>query len=63
METVLVHKIIDLPRILGIGLSKVKQEIASGKLRSIKSGRRRLVTHAALLAWIADREREAEITL
>lgn len=39
----------------------VKIIITRGDLRSIKVGKRRLVTAAALQQWIADRVAEAEL--
>ena len=37
---------------LKLGRSKVYEEIGTGRLRSIKVGRRRLVSEAALVAFI-----------
>ncbi|MEX7470590.1 excisionase family DNA-binding protein [Mycobacterium adipatum] len=42
---------------LGIGRSKVYEELSSGHLRSVKVGRRRLVSEAAIvdyIAWLED---------
>jgi excisionase family DNA binding protein len=55
----LVYSIQDLPKLIGLGLSRVKLEIAAGRLRTIRSGRRRLVPAGALHEWVAEREREA----
>jgi excisionase family DNA binding protein len=40
---------------LGIGRSKVYAEIAAGRLRSCKAGRRRLVPASAIQSYIAER--------
>ena len=45
---------------LGVGRTKVFEEIRSGRLRSFKCGARRLVTPRAIGAWISAREAEAE---
>ena len=37
---------------LGLGRSKVYEELASGRLRSVKVGRRRLVSESALVEYI-----------
>ncbi len=37
---------------LGVGRSKVYEELSSGRLRSVKVGRRRLVSEAALVDYI-----------
>lgn len=40
---------------LGIGRSRLYDEIASGRCRSIKVGRRRLIPSGAISAYVADR--------
>lgn len=40
---------------LGLGRSRLYAEIASGRLRSLRVGRRRLVPAAAVAAFIAER--------
>lgn len=37
---------------LGLGRSKVYEELGSGRLRSVKVGRRRLVSESALIEYI-----------
>lgn len=37
---------------LGLGRSKVYEELSSGRLRSVKVGRRRLISEAALVDYI-----------
>ena len=44
---------------LSLGRSKVYGEIAAGRLRSVKCGRRRLIPAGAIAAFIADGEAEA----
>ena len=39
---------------LGIGKTMAYQEIAAGRLRSIKAGRRRLVPETSLSDWLHD---------
>ena len=46
-------------RIAGLGRSTLYEEITAGRLRSFTVGRRRLVSHDALTAWVRDREAEA----
>lgn len=43
----------DLPRIVGIGRSKLYQDVAAGKLTLKKHGRRSLVTRAELERYVA----------
>lgn len=45
---------------LGFSLSKVEDLIASGQLRSVKVGKRRMITTAHLEAFVAQLEAEAE---
>lgn len=44
-------------RALGVGRSALYNELASGRLRSIKVGRRRLIPSGAIAERIADAER------
>jgi excisionase family DNA binding protein len=37
----------------GIGRTNAYQEIAAGRLRAVKVGRRTLITHDAAEAWLA----------
>jgi excisionase family DNA binding protein len=37
----------------GIGRTNAYQEIATGRLRALKAGRRTLITHEAAEAWLA----------
>ena len=37
----------------GIGRTNAYQEIAAGRLRAVKAGRRTLITHEAAEAWLA----------
>lgn len=46
--------------LLSIGRTRLYQEISSGKLRSFKLGRRRMIPVAAIEDWIVAREAEAE---
>lgn len=39
---------------LGISRAKVYEELAAGRLRSVKSGKRRLIPVAALDEWLAE---------
>jgi excisionase family DNA binding protein len=55
----LAYSVVEGARLLGISYAKTKQEVALGRLRSVKAGRRRLIPAAALREWIADREGEA----
>lgn len=45
---------------IGVTISTLYKEIGSGKLRTFKIGRRRLVSDEALKQYIADREAEPE---
>ena len=39
---------------LGISRAKVYEELAAGRLRSVRSGKRRLIPVGALDEWLAD---------
>jgi excisionase family DNA binding protein len=41
----------------GIGRTMAYAEIATGRLRAVKAGRRTLITHNAAEAWLASLER------
>ncbi len=45
----------------GIGKTKLYEEIAEGRLRTVRVGKRRLVTREALAAWVTLLESEAEV--
>lgn len=47
------------PSVLGIGRTKWFELIASGELRSVKIGRRRLVSEAALAEFVTKLEADA----
>ncbi|MCF7984313.1 MAG: helix-turn-helix domain-containing protein [Thiohalocapsa sp.] len=49
----------DVVQATGLGRSTVYQEIAAGRLKTFKVGRRRLVAPAALTEWAKARESEA----
>lgn len=46
------NQIKDLPARLGIGRSKIYEELASGRLQSVTVGRRRLVPESAIADYI-----------
>jgi excisionase family DNA binding protein len=46
-------RIDDFCRLYGVGRTTAYQEIAAGRLRAVKVGRRTLVTHDAAEAWLA----------
>jgi len=48
----------DAARLIGIGRTMLYEEIASGRLRSAKHGKRRLIAIAAIKDWLAEREAE-----
>lgn len=50
----------DAARLIGLGRTRLYEEIRSGKLRSFKLGKRRLIPITALQEWIAARETEAQ---
>ena len=54
------HGVAEGASLVGISYAKMKQEIAAGRIRSVKAGRRRLIPAQALLEWLADREAEAK---
>lgn len=43
----------------GLGRNSIYDEINSGRLRSFRVGRRRLVSEEAIREWIRDREAES----
>jgi len=48
----LAYSIADAASLAGVGITKIKQAIRRRELEARKAGRRTLVTHAALSAWI-----------
>ncbi len=56
--TPVTYSIADLPDVLKISRSRIFEEIAAERLRSYPVGRRRCVSHQAVLDWINDRENE-----
>lgn len=48
----LMYRLDECPQILGIGRTKVFEAIKSGQLETVMYGRRRLVTAAALEAFV-----------
>ncbi len=46
-------------RLTSVGRTKLYEAISSGALRSLKVGKRRLITVEALRAWLAAAEKEA----
>lgn len=46
----------DAARLLGIGRTRLYEELGSGGIPSFQLGRRRLIRIAALEAWMAARE-------
>lgn len=53
------HGIETLMKRLNVGRSTVFEEIQSGRLRSVKIGRRRLVSETALCEFIAQLDQQA----
>ena len=53
----LLHSIKDGCVLTGFSHMTLYREINAGRLRSVKIGRRRMITPEALKAWISDRER------
>ena len=49
----------EMVRATGLGRTSLYQEIAAGRLRTFKVGRRRLATPAALEQWAADQEKRS----
>lgn len=45
-------KVDDIPRLCGISVAAAYQDIAAGKLRTVKRGRSTLILRADLLAWL-----------
>ena len=52
MHPKVLNSIIDIVARTGLSRSTVYEEMASGRLRSVKVGRRRLITESALVAYI-----------
>ena len=48
----------DAAKIVGIGRTKLYEEIATARLRSAKIGKRRLITVDAIKDWLKAREAE-----
>ena len=47
-----VYRIAELPEIMGIGRSRIYQEIAAGRLRMKKVGKCSLITADAIEKWL-----------
>lgn len=62
MSTISTHPVVlavspaEAARLLGIGRTRLYEELGSGALPSFSLGRRRLIRVAALEAWITARE-------
>jgi excisionase family DNA binding protein len=48
----LAYSIADAASLAGVGITKIKQAVRLRELEARKAGRRTLITHAALSAWI-----------
>ncbi|MGN9837574.1 helix-turn-helix domain-containing protein [Nonomuraea sp. H19] len=59
-EDIRLYRVRDVVRLLGQSRSSVYELIRSGRLKSVKEGRTRLVTAAAIGEYIALLEREME---
>jgi excisionase family DNA binding protein len=51
----------DVTELTGIGKTRLYEEIAQGRLRTVRVGKRRLVTREALGNWVTLLESEAEV--
>jgi len=51
-ETRLLYDIEEVATMVGLGRTRLYEEIRSGRLRSVKVGRRRLVPLAAVERWV-----------
>jgi len=63
-EVVRLNSVKDIVARTGLSRSTVYQEMDSGRLRSVKVGRRRLITESALIDYIeglADASKRAEV--
>jgi len=54
------YQVTDVMRLLGLSRTVIYELIRSGRLRSVKEGRARRITDAAIRDYIALLEREAE---
>lgn len=52
-EAPLLLSVIEVCDLVGLGRTRIYEEIRSGRLRSIKVGSRRLIPRAAIDDWIA----------
>ena len=57
------HSIEQAQERLGVGRSKVFQLVASGELRSVRVGRRRLIPEAAIVDFIARLDEQAGVSV
>ena len=53
------HSVAEVAGAYGVSKVTIYSEINSGRLRSLKAGRRRIITDDALRDWERAREREA----
>ncbi len=59
MNEKLSYSIQDAIEALGVSRQKIYNEMASGRLKSFRIGRRRFVAHGSIIEYINDRVREA----
>jgi hypothetical protein len=62
METKLAYPAVEAFKIVGLGRTRGFEAIKSGALKSYALGRKRMVSHSALEAFVAARESEAQGT-
>lgn len=58
-DVVLLYRVADVVRVLNLSRSEVFDLLRTGRLRSVKQGRVRLIPAAALREYVALLEREA----
>lgn len=54
MNTPISYTIEEAVKITGLGRTRLYQELKSGRLPAVKLGRRTLIPHSSLQAWLDD---------
>ena len=60
LDAPVLYRVTDAMRVLSISRTVIFDQIRSGRLRSVKQGRTRLIPASAIRAYVALLEREAE---
>jgi excisionase family DNA binding protein len=60
LDDVVLYRVEDVMRVLNLGKTAIYEQLRSGRLRSVKQGRARLIPISAIHDYVALLEKEAE---